>query len=333
VSEATEGDGPAAAPPKRQARVDELYDEFVRELPEELHAAARGLPRVLDLAPSPDVPWSEVFSHAVTLGAPRLVAAAMPGLPESVVRDAERAHLLAIIEAFGTDRLLDGQVDASDELEGVLARARAVRNASIARVDPEVGYDRADAETAKAIRAEGEILRSGEPVAWSRYLAVSHGKQRLGLPASLALARAAGWDARKCRSLARTLDAVWLGLQLHDDVVDWEGDLSRGGAWAASLAAHVPPRADPRDRRTIPVSARRLVLESGVLRRMLLGASRCFRAARRRAKALGLAELAAWSLGREMLTFDLARREVESPGYTNRAHALSHWARTVLEGD
>ena len=321
--------------------VDELYADFVRALPEDLRAAASALPFVLDLAPSPDVPWSQVFSHAITLGAPRLVAEAMPGLPESAVRDAERAHLLAIIEAFGTDRLLDGQVESSDELAGVLARARDARDEAIARVialvgterDPEIAFARADAETASAIRDEGAILRHGDAVTWSRYLAVSHGKQRLGLPASLALARAAGWDARRRRSLARLLDAVWLGLQLHDDVVDWESDLSRGGAWAASLAAHVAPRADPRDRKTIPVSARRLVLESGVLRRMLRASWRAFRAARRRAKALGLHELSAWALGREMLIDDLARREVESPGYTNRAHALSNWARTVLEGD
>ena len=33
---------------------------------------------------------------------------------------------------------------------------------------------------------------------------------------------------------------------------------------------------------------------------------------------------------REAITSDLARREGESPGYTNRAHALSAWAKTVL---
>jgi hypothetical protein len=320
--------------------VDDLYAGFVRTLPDELTQAARSLPRVLDLAPSADIPWSEIFSHEVTLGAPSLVAEAMPALPESALGDASLAHLLAIIEAFGTDRILDGQVDPSPELEGVLSHARTARDEALTRVavvspgerDSAISYARAEAETAAAIRAEQAILRSGEAVSWPRYLAVSHGKQRLGLPAALALARASGWDARRQRSLERLLEAVWLGLQLHDDVVDWEADLQRGGAWAASLAAHVPLRMDPRDRKTIPVSAVRLVQESGVLARMLATSSRSFRAARRRAKALGLTRLAAWALGRELHTADLARRERDNPGQTNRAHALSNWARTVLGG-
>jgi hypothetical protein len=322
--------------------IDELYASFVSTLPAELQPAARALPSLLHLAPSPDIPWSEVFSHEVTLGAPRLVAEGMAGLPEEAIRDAQLAHLLAIIEAFGTDRLLDGQVDPSRELDGILDRARIARDAALARVlalappseagDADLTYQRADEETVAAIRAEHDVLRSGEAVPWSRYLSVAHGKQRLGLPASLALARLAGWDARRRRTLALLLDAVWVGLQLHDDVIDWEGDLARGGAWAASLAAHAPFRSDPRDRKTVPVSARRLVFESGALLRMLRHSARCFRAARRRAAALGLERFGAWARDRERTLDDLARKEAASPGQTNRAHALSSWAKTVLQG-
>lgn len=320
------------------ALIDELYAEFVSALPDDLAPAARALPHALDLAPSAETPWSEVFSNEVTLGAPQLVAEGMTGITEGVLREATRAHLFAIIEAFGTDRLLDGQVDASRELEGVLTRVRAARDEALGRItagpasSSAFSYARADEETAAAIRAEQAILKRGEAVAWPRYLAISYDKQRLGLPASLSLARAAGWDARRTRSLGKLLDAVWLGLQLHDDVVDWESDLRRGGAWAASLAAHVPPRANPRDRKTVPVSARKLVLDSGVLLRMLRASSRYFRAARRRAEVLGLHRLGAWARGREALTADLAQREAESPGQTNRAQALATWARIVLEG-
>ncbi|APR79694.1 Hypothetical protein A7982_05041 [Minicystis rosea] len=316
--------------------VDELYADFVKTLPAALSETAAALPVVLQLAPSREIPWSEVFSHEVTLGAPRLAAEGMTGLPESAVRDASLAHLLAIIEAFGTDRILDGQVEPSPALEGVLEHARKARDEALARVLALAGdaerdaFARADADTAAAIRTEQAILRSGESVPWARYLAVARGKQRLGLPASLALARAAGWDARRRIALTRTLESVWIGLQLHDDVIDWESDLSRGGAWAASIAAHAPVRVDPRDRKTVPVSTRRLVLESGALTRMLHEAARSFRAARRRAEALGLTALAAWARDREVHLGDLAEREAESPGQTNRAHALSHWAKAVL---
>ena len=314
--------------------IDGLYADFVDTLPEDLRDVARSLPVILGLAPTPAVPWSEVFSHAITLGAPGLVAEGTPGISAAVIRQATLAHLLAIIEAFGTDRILDGQIDAAPQLDAVLEHARRARDAALASVlaepVPGLSYGHAEAETAAAIRAEQAILRSGEAVPWVRYLAVSHAKQRLGLPASLALARLAGWDARRRRTLGRLLDATWLGLQLHDDVVDWEDDLSRGGAWAASLAAQIALRVDPRDRKTIPVSARRLVQESGVLRRMLEHSARSFRAARRRAAALGLTRLATWAREREVQVGELARREAESPGHTNRARALSVWARTVL---
>lgn len=319
--------------------IDDLYAGFVATLPEALAPLGRALPKALDLAPSVDVPWSEVFSHPITLGAPRLVAEGMPGLGEDVVRDATLAHLLAIIEAFGTDRILDGQIDPSPEIDAVLAHARKARDAALARVNGAgqaagrgaPSFAHADAETAAAIRAEHDILHGGQAVSWSRYLAVVHGKQRLGLPASLSLARAAGWDARRQKSLGKLLDAVWIGLQLHDDVVDWEADLSRGGAWAASLAAHVPMRSNPRDRKTVPVSARRLVFESGALARMLAHSTRSFRAARRRAEVLHLGELCSWARERERATASLAHDELASPGQTNRAHALAHWAKTVLQ--
>jgi len=323
--------------PVRLDPLDALYAAFVATLPEALRDVGRSLPVILRLAPTVDVPWSQVFSNEITLGAPALVAEGMPGLAPEVTRQAGLAHLLAIIEAFGTDRLLDGQIAAAPELDAVLGHARRARDVALADVvrlvtdpGPELSYARAEDETATAIRAEHALFRSGEAVGWSRYLSVSHAKQRLGLPASLALARAAGWDARRCRALGRMLDAVWIGLQLHDDVVDWEDDLSRGGAWAASLAAQVPLRVDPRDRKTIPVSARRLVHESGALRRMLEQSARSFRAARRRAAALGLGRLSAWAREREIQVGELARREIASPGHTNRAHALSAWARTVL---
>jgi hypothetical protein len=310
--------------------IDDVYAAFVKALPAELVGLASALPVVLQLAPSPDVPWSEVFSHEITLGAPRLVAEGMPGVSDEVVCDASLAHLLAIIEAFGTDRLLDGQIEPTPELESLLARARLTRDEALARVMAAGGdagvevptYARADAETATAIGAEHDLLHGGETVAWARYLAVSYGKQRLGLPASLALARAAGWDARRGRTLARLLDAVWVGLQLHDDVLDWESDLARGGAWAVSLTKGAAGAA----------SVRQVVFASGVLHRMLRQSARCFRAARRRAEALHLDRLAAWARERERYTTDVARREAQSPGQTNRAHALSNWAKIVLQG-
>lgn len=313
----------------RNALVDTLFEAFVASLPAPLRGEASGLASALGLAPSPDVPWSEVFGNAVALGVPLFVADTTPKLGGAVIHDAATAHLLAVIEALGTDRIEDGQVDRRPALALVLDHARRARDASIARVAAEDAraYDDAGEATLAAIAEERGILRSGCAVDFARYLAVSLEKQRLAVPASLALARTAGWDPRRRRILARMLDAIWMGLQLHDDVVDWEDDLARGGSWAAALADGAANLARDED----GISVRRAVLGSGVLARMLAASARRYRAARRRAEALGATRLAAWAREREATLGDLARREAESPGFARRARTLSAWARSVAE--
>jgi hypothetical protein len=363
--------------------VDELYKAFWRTLPGMLHAEAQGLVYTLGLAPSRDVPWSAVFSNEITLAAPALLAEAMPGVRGATVQDALLAHLLAVIEAFGTDRIQDAQVRPTWQLEAVLAHARRARDEALRRVapgvdDPAIDFARADEATLLAIETERSLLASGEPAGFSRYYALSLGKQSVGFPASIALAHAAGWTAEQREVLARLLSSVWLGLQLHDDVMDWQDDHQRGGAWAVVLASELRSRAQgepdvtstgardrdratgshhrgavaygplgtppwgiaatPREKSEPPASAaissllpvRRMVLDSGVLAAMLDGERRCFRAARRRAAALGARRVAAWAASREAQAQELAQCEAESPGFANRAHALNAWAKAVL---
>lgn len=331
--------------------VDELYKAFCETLPGMLRAEARGLAHTLGLAPARDVPWSEVFGHEVTLAAPALLAEAMPHVHAATVRDALLAHMLAVIEAFGTDRLQDGQARWTWQLETLLAHARRVRDEALRRVapgviEPAIDFALADEETLAAISAERRLLGAGEAAGFERYLAISLEKQRVGLPASIALAHAAGWGPRRRAALARALGSIWVGLQLHDDVMDWEEDHVRGGAWAVALArglsgGDVPiasgrvgqgSSSEPPStvRHAAPAPVRRFVLASGALAAMLASSRRCYRGARRRAAALGARRLAAWAEAQEAQAAELARCEAESPGYANRARALSAWARAVL---
>ncbi|KYF71024.1 hypothetical protein [Sorangium cellulosum] len=228
--------------------VDELYKAFWRTLPGMLHAEAQGLAHTLGLTPSRDVPWSAVFSNEFTLSAPALLADAMPGVRGATVQDALLAHLLAVIEAFATDRIQDAQIRPTWQLEALLAHARRARDEALRRVapgvdDPAIDFARADEATLLAIEAERALLASGEPAGFSRYYALSLAKQRVGFPASIALAHAAGWTAAQREVLSRMLSSVWLGLQLHDDVMDWQDDYQRGGAWAVVLASELRSRA------------------------------------------------------------------------------------------
>jgi hypothetical protein len=306
--------------------VDILYEVFVDTLHGPLADSARRLAHTLGLAPAPSIPWSEVFAHEVTLAAPALVADAMPHVPEPVVRDAILAHMLAVIEAFGTDRVEDGQIAPTPELMALLGQARRARDRALARVwpgpsHPSLEFARADRETIRAIETERVIVRSASGTTFGTYEAVSLGKQAVGFPASLALAFAAGWNGARRETLRRALASIWLGLQMHDDVVDWEDDFRRGGAWASALA---------RATGGSPHDARAHVLEARVLERMLSRARRHYRGARLRAAALGAGRLSAWAGTREGAVSQLLTAERTCAGYSVRAHALSAWAQEVL---
>jgi hypothetical protein len=310
--------------------VDDLYEAFADRIGEPLSASARDLPRALQLAPQV-VPWSRVFSHEVTLGAPALFAEAMMGVPRSIVRDAVLAHLLAVVDAFGTDRIEDEQIEASPSVFAVLGQARRERDRALARIHggrpPVDGDFRAtDALTIRAIRNEKAVLLSARPVDLSTYEAASLDKQCTGIVASLALARVAGWSERRCSAVRATLESVWLGLQIADDVVDWEDDLQRGGAWAVCLMRGQGPVSGLRVREPI----RSQVLRSGILAVMLGRAWAHMRAARRRAIALGARRLASWAAEQENRLGALAAAESASAGYAVRAHALAAWANEVL---
>jgi hypothetical protein len=314
--------------------LDALYAAFCETLPNELRTCARELPFRLKMGPTRSTPWSRVLGQEVTFAAPALFAEAMPEVHPSLVRQAVLAHALAVIEAFGTDRLEDGQIPPSPQIERILEHARTTRDGALARVgvraDPLVDFGRAGREMLSAIAMERDLLEGMIPTTFSRYEAIALGKARIGFPASLALARAVGWDDERCETVAKTLSAIWLGMQYHDDVVDWEDDLRRGSAWAILLARSTRIETPPRDRPTERDPIRKMILESGVLARMLRRAYRHFRAARLRAEALGCRQLATWARAKERHGRALVENETRSSGYAVRAHALAPWAAEVL---
>jgi hypothetical protein len=310
--------------------VDDLYEAFADRIGEPLSGDARDLPRALRLAPE-RVPWSRVFSHEVTLGAPALFAEAMVGVPNSLTRDAVLAHALAVLDAFATDRVEDEQIEASPGLFAVLGQARRERDRAMARIfggtpPAECDFRAADALTIRAIRDERAMLLSARPVDISGYERASLDKQRAGILASVALARVVGWSDRRCRAVRATLESVSLGLQIADDVVDWEDDLQSGGAWAVCL---MRGQAAPSGRR-VKEPIRTRVLQSGVLAAMLTRALAHMRAARRRATAMGAGRLASWAGGQEARLAGLVDAEARRAGYAVRAHALAAWACEVL---
>ncbi len=312
--------------------LDDLYGRFCEHLPSELRACARDLPFRLRMTPVQGTPWSEVFGHEVTFAAPALFAEAMPHISGERVRDAVLAHALAVIDGFGTDRMEDSQVPRSLELAELIVHLRAARDRALHRVAPErseaTSFAVSHARMIAAVRAEGRVFAGCEPADFTRYERIARGKTSIGLPASIALAQAAGFSDSERRAVAMALESIWLGMQYHDDVVDWEDDYRRGTAWAILLAGGIVA-----DGRVLPVygnAIRDRVLGSGVLARMLDRSFRHFRAARKRCEALGLQGLSAWAKSKEEHAQRLARGERANPGYAEREQSLSGWAASVL---
>ena len=204
--------------------------------------------------------------------------------------------------------------------------ARLFRGATPVDLD----YAASDALTTTAIHRERAMLLSARPVDLATYERASLDKQCAGLVGSVALARIAGWSERHCKAVRQTLESVALGLQMYDDVVDWEDDLQRGGSWAVCLMKGLRPPVGPRDRATEGARIRIQVLHSEVLGTMLDRALAHMRAARRRATALQAVRLAAWAAARERRLEALVGAERRSAGYAVRAHALAAWAGEVL---
>ncbi len=311
-------------------RIDALYASFLDRLPPALQSAGRELPFRLGLVPRPSIPWSQAFKHAVTLQAPELLVEGSPGASARLVDRAVLAHLLAVIEAFGADRVADGQVVASRELALVLEQVRLARDEALFELDGhsavELAAD-ADRRTREAISSEQQCFGEGNPVPFSLYEAISSGKQAVGLTAGVALGKALGWRASRTELVRTTLMSIALGLQFQDDVVDWEADFTRGGAWAFLLARH------ERGTASNPVNlaeARALVLSSGVLAGLLRSSETAYRNARLGAVELGAVALAHWADEREREARGFHESERKNPGFLLRLKQLGPWAAEVF---
>jgi hypothetical protein len=316
--------------------IDALYGGFVDALPAELRAVAGDLPHRLGLAPAAGIPWSEVFSHEVTLEAPALVAEAFPRASPDLVRRAVLAHALAVIEAFLTDRLLDGQIQSSPEILALSECLRRDRDLVLEQIWPGAASvaHRSDRETRDAITEERALLSELGAATFEEYQRISLGKQSIGFPASFALCRAAGATESQAEEVRRALAGVWLGLQFEDDASDWEDDWKRGeGAWAVSLArrrleAVKQQRTD--ERPTEPDLIRRRVFNMRVLYLMLRRARHQYRTAWRYSRALGASRLSSWCSNRAERLTTLLPFEERHPGYVVRARKLAAWAAEVL---
>ena len=313
--------------------VDAIWSAFVTTLPPDLCHEARVLARAVGLVPVAGIPWSNVFKNEVTLAAPSLLSTAMPLATTQMVMNATTAHMLAVIDAFAVDRMLDRQATGGRQIQRLLEHMRGARNRAIRELTGEQPspYTECEYDSYCAISTERLLLQHGVPLSFSDYSRLSLAKQAVAFPASMALAKAAGWGGRRQRAVQRVLRGIALGLQFQDDVVDWEEDWRNGGAWAVCLYRGLrgPEATLPDDTFDLP-SLRGKIHASKVLATMMNMSRLRYREAQRIASFLGAASLAAWARDQEAKATELTQCEADHAGYAVRAHQLSNWAMEVF---
>ncbi len=311
--------------------VDSVYRDFCDDLPEGIRQTASTLASRLELA-SEGVPWSRVFPYEFTLAAPRLVADGIRFLPPETVRVAVLAHILGVVEALALLRLEHGRIAMTPELRKVLGYVRTVRDDVCCGPEasmPEASFDLALDRFEQALAIERPILEGLQAPDFALYDRLTAAKQAVMLPASSMIALQAGWPPDKRQSLRELLTAVACGLQVYEDVVDWEDNHIRGGAWPFFLCAALGSETQLHGAHAAG-SERARVLDSGVLAILLQRAHQHFTKARRLAGALGLCCLERWASAQAVAFRDLSRAESEYAGYAVRATALRVWAEEVL---
>lgn len=310
--------------------VDSVYRDFCDDLPEAIRQSASTLAFRLEVAPE-GVPWSRVFPYEFTLAAPRLVADGIRFLPSATVRVAVLAHVLAVVEAIALSRLASGRISMTPELRKVLGYVRTARDDVCCVVEasmPEARFDLAFDRFEQTLAIERPVLEGLQPADLALYDRLTAAKQSVMLPASSMIALQAGWPPDKRQTLRQLLTAVACGLQVYEDVVDWEDNHVRGGAWPFFLCASLGSEAGTGAPATGSERAR--VLDSGVLAVLLERAHQHFAKARRLAESLGLCCLERWASAQAVAFHDLCRAESEYAGYAVRATALRVWAEEVL---
>ena len=312
--------------------VDELYGAFAENLGEPMRTHARSLPFTLKLADS-TASWGRVFEHEIVLGAPALVAYAIPEVSGTLVRDAMLAHILSVIGAFGMARIEDDHVEPSASMLALLGDARRERDRAMGRLCGGRPYEDLNFAAAGTPSPLAQFDASGGCSYRSdrrRSTCTSAYRSRSGARAG---SRRRGWRAPPAGTSA---DAARYGpccnrwrlrCKRTKDVVEWDESLERGGSWAVCLMNANHPASSRTPRRPEGLESaqtRARVLRTGVLHTMLQRAVHHMRATRRRATVLGAQRLAAWVASRETRPFLAARRRRTRERRQDTLGALMH---------
>jgi len=261
--------------------IDQSYEEFIDELPDELRSAARELPLLLGLTTRAGVCWTDAVAEPVILGLPTLLLGALAARIKPELRaSAQRAHLFAMITAMIHERVDNGSVEVDGQLDALLLaierqRHRALAELRLLGADRNASFMAAERETRSATAAERAVFERRSEAKLPNYVAICCGKHSLAFPATMAAVVAAGADLDELGHVHEVILGVMLGVAARGELLERSERARANRSWVVALTV---------DRERAEVVGEMVDLAAGAFTRAAVSA-----------RALGADELARWA--------------------------------------
>lgn len=261
--------------------IDQSYEEFIDELPDELRSAARELPLLLGLTTRAGVCWTDAVAEPVMLGLPTLLLGALAARIKPELRaSAQRAHLFAMITAMIHERVDNGSVEVDGQLDALLLaierqRHRALAELRLLGADRNASFMAAERETRSATAAERAVFERRSEAKLPNYVAICCGKHSLAFPATMAAVVAAGADLDELGHVHEVILGVMLGVAARGELLERSERARANRSWVVALTV---------DRERAEVVGEMVDLAAGAFTRAAASA-----------RALGADELARWA--------------------------------------
>jgi hypothetical protein len=224
-----------------RAAIDQSYEEFVNDLPDELRSVARQLPQLLGLTTRPGVSWSDAVAEPVLLGLPTLLLGALAARVKPELRaSAQRAHLFAMITALIHERVDDGRVEVDDQLDALLLAIERQRHRALAELrflgaDRNTSFMAAEREARSATAAERDVFDRRSEAKLPSFVAICCGKHSLAFPATMAAVVAAGAELDELGHVHEVILGVMLGVAARSEVAERSERARANRSWVVAL--------------------------------------------------------------------------------------------------
>jgi hypothetical protein len=221
--------------------IDQSYEEFVNDLPDELRRAARHLPLLLGLSSRAGVSWIDAVAEPVLLGLPTLLLNALAARVKPQLRaSAQRAHLFAMISALIHERVDNGSVEVDEQLDAILLaierhRHRALAELRLLGADRNASFMAAEREARSAAAAERAVFEGRSEAKLPSYVAICCGKHSLAFPATMAAVVAAGTQLEELGHVHEVILGVMLGDAARRELVERSERARAGRSWVVLL--------------------------------------------------------------------------------------------------